>query len=218
MFEGADTKLQDARTAVARLSSMISAPIETNIRIISGPSGIKNDSFGIRDPFAFKECFSSCMVQVRSIGDAILKNKEALELPCFVKWKKNKISFCKTDDLMTFINDRRNDDIHEGNYCLQFTMNSHVFSSENVGDEPTPSSVLRIDAKGPYWVVDKGTPDERIETCKNIDGLTFTASIINPPVMHNGNPLKTSDPVTIYNLALHYYADLLWEAKNKFGK
>lgn len=37
MFEGADRKLQDARTAIQRLNSMIKKPMETNIKIKSVP-------------------------------------------------------------------------------------------------------------------------------------------------------------------------------------
>ena len=200
MFEGADIKLQDARTAIQRLSALIKPPFVTNIQIKSGPSGVSGDSVGIDDPFAFSEAFSSCMAQVRSVGDAVLKDKAANKLPGFGKWREEKKDECKNDDLMKFINNRRNDDLHAGDRSLSFTMHPHKFSSESVGVKPIIGATLRINGTGPYWIVDQGTPQERRVRCKCPQGVTYTVAIIDPPNSHKGKSLSSSNPAKVFNL------------------
>lgn len=214
MFKGADIKLQDARTAIKRLRALIRPPLETNIRIKSGPSGACGDSVGIDDPVVFSEAYSSCVAQVRSIGDAILKDKAANKLPGFEEWREEKKDECKNDNLMKFINDRRNDDLHAGDRSLSFTMNAHEFSSGGVGIKPFIGATLRIDGTGPYWI-NMENPDER-HPCKVQKGFVFTASIVNPPTMHMGKPLPSSDPVTVCDMAEKYYTELLREARHLF--
>jgi hypothetical protein len=218
MFGGAIAKLQDARTALERLRALIGQPIVTNIRIISGPSGVSGDSVGIGDPVAFSEAFSSCVAQVRSVGDAVLKDQAARKLPSFERWREAKKNECKNDDLLKFINDKRNTDLHSGFCPLAFTMHTYAFSNENVGAVPFPGAPLYIDGRGPYWIVEQGTPRERQIPCELREGYVFTVAIIDPPMTHRGKPLPSSDPVTVCALAEEYYAELLFEARSKFGR
>jgi len=90
MFEGADIKLQDARTAIQRLRSQVKPPLVTNVQFKSGPSGVSGQLVGIADPVVFSEAFSSCVTRARSVGDAVLKDKTAMNLPGFKRWREEK--------------------------------------------------------------------------------------------------------------------------------
>jgi len=152
------------------------------------------------------------------VGDGVLKDKMAMTLPGFESWRAVKINECKTDDLLKFINDKRNSDLHSGFRPLVFAMQAYAFSNSNVGVAPSPSAVLRIDGTGPYWIVDPETPQERRNPCELQEGYTFTVAHIDPPLMHRGTPLPSSDPVTVCALAEKYYAELLFEARSTFGR
>jgi len=222
MFEGAETKLQDARTAIKRLQALVKPPLATNIQIKSGPSGVSGDVVGTDDPVAFSEAFSSCVAQIRSVGDAVLvtsRNQTKIEerekrWPGFKNWRKEKISECRSDELMKFIDARRNDDLHEGDRCLSFTMHPYNFSSERVGAALPPGAALRVSGTGAYWIF-PDTPDERHPYVVQ-DGSVFTAAIINPPTMHKGEPLPSTDPVTVCAMAEKYYTELLREVRRLF--
>jgi hypothetical protein len=49
MFEYATEKLQDARIALDRLRSFIKPLVESNVKIISGPSGENGNVVGITE-------------------------------------------------------------------------------------------------------------------------------------------------------------------------
>jgi len=218
MFEGAKAKLQDARTAIERLRALVISPVVSNIRIESGPSGISGNAVGTRDTIAFSEAFSSSVAQVRSVGDAVLKNKKAMTIPGFKSWRDAKIDECKNDDLLKFINDKRNSDLHSGFRPLVFMMQALAFSTRNLGVAPSPSAVLQVDGTGPYWIVDPQTPQERRIPCELREGYKFTVAIVDPPLVHRGIPLPSSDPINICALAEKFYAELLFEARSMFGR
>ena len=213
MFENANNKLQDARMAIKRLIGLISPPLKTNIQIKSGPSGVCGDSVGIDDPVVFSEAFSSCVTQVRSVGDAVLKDEAANKLPGFKDWRKAKKDELENDDLMEFINQRRIDDFHFGQRYLEFTMN-YGFPSGGVGVVPFKGAVLHINGTGLYWI-NPDIPDER-HPYQVQKGFVFTVAIINPPTMHRGKPLSSSDPVTVCAMGEKYYTELLREARRLF--
>jgi len=217
MFEGAMVKLQDARTALDRLRASVKPPQVTNIRIISGPPGLRGDPVGIDDPVAFSETFSSCVAQIRSVGDAVLKNRLASKINGFRDWRARKTDECKNDNLLKFINDRRNEDLHNAVRRLSFTMHACAFSNENAR-APSPGASFWMDGTGPYWIEYQGTPSERRIPYEPREGYVFTVAIITPPTTHRGKPLASSDPVTVCTLAEQYYAELLSEARSKFGR
>lgn len=121
MFENASDKLNDARIALERLQSLVTQPVVSNIQIISGPQGSVGEAEGTLNPVAYAEAFSSCLAQIRAIGDAILKDKTANTHSEFNRWRNSKIQECKSDDLLKFINDTRKADLHEGRCPLLFT-------------------------------------------------------------------------------------------------
>ena len=218
MFEGAIVKLQDARTAIERLRSLVIPPHVSNVRIVSGPSGVSGNEVGTRDTVAFSEAFSSSVAQIRSVGDAVLKDKMAMALSGFKSWRDVKIIECKNDDLLKFINDKRNSDLHSGFRPLVFMMQAFAFSNRNVGVARSPSAVLQVDGTGPYWIVDPQTPQERRIPCELREGYKFTVAIVDPPLVHRGIPLPSSDPINICALAEKFYAELLFEARSMFGR
>jgi hypothetical protein len=187
------------------------------VQIISGPPGLKRDPAGASNPVAFAEAFSSCVAQVRSVGDAVLKDQEANKQAGFQKWRNSKKNECKNDDLLRFINDRRNADLHEGYSPLAFTMHPFSFNSETVGPAPSPAANLFVDGTGPYWIVDQGTPHERRLPVESMGNVLFSVAIVNPPTMHLGSALPSTEPGAILRLAEGYYANLLFEARQTFA-
>jgi len=216
MFSGAVIKLRDARTAMGRLSALVTPPVVSNVRIISGAPGLQGDPVGTGNPVAFAEVFSSCVAQIRSVGDAVLKDNEANKLPGFDSWRELKKTECKNDDLLRFINDRRNDDLHAGYSPLTFTMHPFSFSSSSIRAVPSPTAALLIDGTGPYWLVDQGTPRERQVPCETLEGIVFTVAIANPPATHQGSVFAATDPLTLLCLGEEYQANLLFEARSRF--
>ncbi len=216
MFNGAEIKLRDAQTAIKRLIALVTPVMTSNVQIISGVSGVRGNPVGTKRPVEFAEAFSSCLAQVRSVGDAVLKDKEALNLSGFNSWRESKKTECKNDPLLKFINDKRNSDLHTGDSPLSFTMHAFAFDSTVLGAPPSSTAILLIDGTGPYWVVDKGSPDERREPCKEIGHIAFTVRVVNAPSTHLGIALPSTDPITLLSLGKRYYANLIFEAKKAF--
>lgn len=236
MFEYATEKLQDARTALERVRSMVIPPNESNIKFVSGPEGVCGDIVGIIDQGAFSEAFSSCIIQIRAVGEAVLnvdelefngikvKEKELKEknqYKHFRNWKEEKIKNHKAlneGELINFIKEKRIADFHYGVSTLAFTMYGHNFSTNDLGRKPSPDATWIINGKGIFWIINKGTPEERLIPCEINEGCTFAVAIINPPTLYLHKPLPSTDPISICITALKYYEELLFEAKNKFGE
>lgn len=218
MFQGASAKLQDARTALDRLRALARPAIETNVRIVSTESVQQINPIGTDDPVGFSEAFSSCVAQIRAVGDAVLKDKSACRLAGFVEWRERKKRECQADELLRFINDRRNSDLHEGFSPLTFAMQAFAFSSDSTGGVPAPSATLLIDNTGPYWLVEQGTARERRVPCTLRQGFLVTVAVRDPPGTHKGKPLPSRDPVTLCEVAERFYAELVFEAKTRFVK
>jgi len=229
MFEYATEKLQDARIALDRLRSFIKPLVESNVKIISGPSGENGNVVGITEPVAFSEAFSSCIMQIRSVGDATLKLNEKVELKQlfdkhkivkYIEWKTGIEDFHKTlneNEVIGFVHKSRIDNFHFGMSPISYALHGFNFSTDELGKKPSPDATWIIDGKGIFWLVNAGTPKERRIPCEIKDGFTFTASIINPPTMHLKKVLPSNDPITVCEIALNYYEELLFEAKKKFG-
>lgn len=217
MFSGAVIKLRDARTAMERLTGLVLPPVTSNIQIISGPPGPKGNPVGTDSPVKFAEAFSSCVAQVRSIGDAVLKNSEAKKQAGFPPWKELKKSECQNDELLRFINDRRNSDLHNGCSPLTFSMHPFAFNSGAVGAVPSSTASLFIDGTGPHWLVDQGTARERQVACEASQGVAFTVAVANPPIRHLGSILQSTDPIALLRVAEQYYANLVFEARSRFA-
>ena len=218
MFEGATRKLEDARTAVNRLKALTEPAVVSNIRIVHSASLDQIDPLGTADPLALAEALSSSVTHVRAVGDAVFKDKLADPLPGFAAWRKAKISFCKDDQLLKFIEDQRNFDVHEGATPLTFAMQAWAFSSEMTGPAPADDAVLLVDGSGPYWLVARGTSRERRVPCVFRPGFQVTVALADPPETHQGRPLQFRDPLSICVVAERFYSHLVFEAKGRFGQ
>lgn len=218
MFDGAINKLRDSHTAIMRLRDLEITPRVSNVTIRSGPKGRQGDLSGTNNPVLFAEAFSSCIYQIRSIGDAVLKSKNAESQPGFKDWRSAKIRECRNDELLRFINNTKNTDFHEGFSPLIFFMCPFSFRSNAVGPAPSPIASLRIDGTGPYWIADPGTPDERRLPVSSVQNVGFNVAIADPPENHLGKSLSSTAPVKVLCLALDYYKNLTFEAKTKFAR
>lgn len=216
MFEGATRKLENARTAIDRLKALTELAVTSNIQIVHSSSLSQIDPLGTGAPLAFAEAFSSSVTHVRAIGDAVFKNELAAQLPGFAAWREAKISFCKDDELLKFIADQRNFDVHEGATPLTFAMQAWAFSSAMTGPAPADDAVLLVDGSGPYWLVAQGTSRERRVPCVIRPGFQVTVALGDPPATHKGRPLQSRDPLSICILAERFYSDLVFEAKGRF--
>lgn len=217
MFEGATAKLENARTALGRLRAVAGPPVITNIQIVHTPSRDLVDPVGTDDPMAFAEAFSSALTHVRAIGDAVLKDGSARHLPRFRVWREEKKDFCRHDELLKYIAERRNADVHNGFTALTFAMHAISFSSDAVGAPPSDDALLMIDGMGPYWVVGKDTPSERRLRCEVRSGYRVNVGLASPPSVHQGRPIPSRDPVTVCGLGMLFYESLVFEAKQRFG-
>jgi hypothetical protein len=173
-------------------------------------------------------------MQIRSVGDAILKladpeveSKKELKVLIddnkiidYKEWVKGKISLHKSlnnGEVIDFVRVTRIDNFHFGMSPISYALHGFNFSTDELGKKPSPDATWIIDGKGIFWLVNAGTPKERRIPCEIKDGFTFTASIINPPTMHLKKVLPSNDPITVCEIALNYYEELLFEAKKKFG-
>ena len=216
MFEGATRKLEDARTAIDRLKALAEPAVTSNIRIVDSSSLNQVDPLGTGDPLALAEAFSSSVTHVRAVGDAVFKDKLANTLPGFPAWRKAKISVCKDDELLKFIADQRNFDVHEGATPLTFAMQAWAFSSAMTGPTPADDAVLLVDGSGPYWLVARGTSRERRVPCVIRPGFQVSVALADPPAAHQGRPLQPRDPLSICVVAERFHSDLVFEAKERF--
>jgi hypothetical protein len=189
VFERTTTKLEDAQTILDNLK-------------------------GASDALTFRSSFNSFLSAARAITNAL--QKEGDKIKGFDDWYSKKQEQMKKDETLRFIHDARTEDFHEGKHKLRFGTYISHFSSKQAGSRPA-DSLLSIQAEGPFWVVDKGTPKERRIPIKKGGSWTIQVSIENAPINHLGEKLEKNDPLTICQLALEYFGNLVYEAKDKFG-
>lgn len=156
------------------------------------------------------------VAQVRAVGDAILKDRDANKLPGFQIWRDTRKLECMGDDVLKFINDRRNSDLHEGNTSLVFAMHPRSFNSERVRTSMPPGTTLYVGGTGTYWITGRGTPDDRRVPCEGLQDYYISAAVLDPPTSHLGRPVQSDDPVSICEMALRYYELMLWDARKQF--
>lgn len=189
MFNAAKSKLEDTRTIFEQL---------------------RNAS----DPPTFKALFNSFLGSARAITAAL--QKEGSKKPGFNEWYGEKQKEMKNDELLRFIHEARTEDFHEGKHRLVFATYMEHFSTAAVGKPPAPNAKIGIGADGPFWIIHEGTPKERRIPIKQGGNFSIRISIANPPTTHLGGVLKKNDPLSICQVALDYYGNLVYEAGIKF--
>lgn len=194
LFSKSTDKLDDARTSFDRLS---------------GASGA----------LELRSAFSSFVHNARAITYAM--QSEGSQYPGFLSWYAQQQEFMKGDELIRFIHDARIDDFHKGESRLEFTTNVHLqqldpgrILAANPQLVTSETWSFSMSGEGLYSLQGECTPSER-KTMLNqtpLAGATMVA-VVRPPRMHLGCSLETSDPVHLSNLALRYFEQLLFEAK-----
>lgn len=189
MFDRASSKLEDA---ISNLDSMKTA----------------------RDAVQFKSGFNSFLSNCRAITFAL--QKEGARIQGFDAWYRPKQEQMKRDELLRFVHESRTEDFHEGGHRLLFSTHIHSMSTDSIGSPPHPSATLVIGAEGPFWIVHKGTPNERRIPVIQGSSHTISVSVKNPPKMHKGMLLVTLDPISLCEVAAQYMAELIHEARASF--
>lgn len=164
-----------------------------------------------QDAIRFKSAFQSFLSNCRAVTFAL--QKEGKRLALFPDWYKHKQKEMREDELLRLIHDMRTDDFHEGEHHLQFGTHVEHLSTESVGPPPEPNASLRIGPDGPYWVVYRGTPQERRIPIVEGSSHTISVGLKTPPKTHRGQQLSDVSPVTLCQLAITYMEDLVYEAR-----
>jgi hypothetical protein len=204
------------------LQGLAKPAIKTNIRITNFESE-QIDPIGTDDPPGFEEAFSSCVFQIRAVGEAILNDQKSSKLGNLMEWKSSKMKEFEADELLQFIRNWRRHDFHsssKSSSSLTFVMQAYAISLSNstTGAPPEPGATLLLNEKGLYWRIEQGTAREHEVPYVPRPGFYVTVAVPNPPATHQGKPLPSRDPVTLCALAEKFYAEMLFEAKTKFAK
>lgn len=163
------------------------------------------------DAPSFRSLFNSFLNASRAITYAL--QKDGKHIAGFKDWYKVKQAQMRNDELLRFIHDARTEDFHEGKHRLSFETHIHHLMA---GPPPSPNARMVIGSEGPFWIVNEGTPQEQ-RVPINQGTYTIQVSIANAPTVHLGKRLAKNDPMTICQLALDYFSELVHEAKTKFA-
>ncbi|MEJ2248840.1 MAG: hypothetical protein P8Y70_06510 [Candidatus Lokiarchaeota archaeon] len=163
----------------------------------------------------FKALFNSFLNSARAITNAI--QKEGKNINGFEKWYKEKQNEMKSDKLLRFIHESRTVDFHEGKNLFKYPGGKiNHFDTSKIGEKPTPNAKLGIFRDGIYWTINEGTSQERRIPVNSGGNYAFYISLENPPMEHLGKKLIKNDPISICQLSIRYYQDLVFEAEKQF--
>lgn len=168
-----------------------------------------------QDTQLFRSLFNAFITAARAITN--LLQVEGKHIPGFNGWYTAKQQEMRVDELLRFIHDARIEDFHQGKHRLIFP-STHIeyFSSEQAGPPPAPNASLVIGTEGPFWIADGGTPKERKIPVRSGGSWTVQVTIANAPSVHKGIELMKNDPITLCELAIDYFQNLVYEAKSNF--
>lgn len=190
MFGGAKSKLEDAYSNLDSMREATSAP-------------------------QFRAAFNSFLSNCRAVTYAM--QKEGTHMGGFGEWYASKQTAMKADELLRFIHESRTEDFHEGRHRLRFSTYIEHLSSDAVGPPPRPGASLVIGTEGPFWLVDEGTPLERRIPITRGSRHVVQVGVENLPTQHRGKPIAATDPISLCEAAATYMAELVHEARTKFG-
>jgi hypothetical protein len=106
--------------------------------------------------------------------------------------------------------------VHEGKHQLQFPAGHIGQGVISTGNGPPGTSAAVINTDGAFYLVDMNTATQRRVPILDVITSTIQVSLAAPLTHHLGKPLVESDPIAVARTALSYYAELLWEAKDRF--
>ena len=168
------------------------------------------------DAIQFRSIFNAFIAAARGITNSL--QAEGKHIKGFSEWYTVKQQEMRTDELLRFIQEARIADFHEGKHRLIFP-SAHIefFSTEQTGPPPAPNASLVIGTEGPFWIVDRGTPRETRIPVGRGGKWAVQVAVDNAPSVHRGQQLTRKDPVTLCELALTYFRELVYEAKSNFS-
>lgn len=166
------------------------------------------------DAQEFKALFNAFLSSARAITNGL--QKDGAKIAGFSGWYAEKQEEMRGDPLLRFIHDARTVDFHEGSHGFRFSTHIKHLSTDQLGPPPVPNAGIAVNASGVFWVVDRGTPKERLIPIKSGGTFSTNVSLVNAPGEHLGKKLEKNDPITVCSLALDYYENLVFEAKGKF--
>jgi len=167
------------------------------------------------DALSFRSQFNAFLNSVRAITYALQKDGKSIN--GFNNWYEKKQLEMKGDELLRFIHKARTDDFHEGKHHLSFKTEVEKFQA-STSEAPFPGAMIQPSAEGLFWLIDRGTPQERRIPIKQGGKYIVKISILNPPLAHLGIKIGNNNPVAICQLALDYFSKLVYEATTKFIK
>jgi hypothetical protein len=182
-----------------------------------------------RDALTFKAVYAALFVSCRSIPDAmerelkqeLRKDRKTPEgsgrLAEFGRWWEAKQKERReAGSLLEFVEQSRDADVHEGKHQLLFPSGEIGQGVISPANGPPGTSSVVINPDGAFYLVDMGTPTQRrVPILKGVTS-TIQVALATPLTHHRGKPITETDPMTVARIAVNYYAELLWEAKEQF--
>jgi hypothetical protein len=164
----------------------------------------------------FTASFNACTGATRTVWENI--RAEGGRLPGFEGWSNARWAEIQADDLARWVNESRIADFHKAQDVVAATT-AHIdyFDTAQAGPAPEGASGMVIGASGPAWLVDAGTPRERTVPITAGGQWTVSLALTNPPLNHRGEALADVNPVTICSLAISYYRELVYQAREAFA-
>jgi hypothetical protein len=167
-----------------------------------------------QDAQRFRELFNAFLGALRAITDAL--QKDGAHLPGFDAWYAGKETEMRQDELLRYLHEARVADFHRGDHQLSFDRADVELVTTDQSAAPPSEDGLRVGADGAYWVVDAGTPQERLVPMPGT--YRVWAGLQDAPRTHLGQTLTGVSPTAICALALAYFENLVHEARTAFGE
>lgn len=168
-----------------------------------------------RDAPEFRTLFSAFLSASKATFESL--RKDGAKQPGFRKWHDAKRSEIRSDPLLRFVMDARDEDLHEGRHRLLFGTHLRHFDTSKAGPPPGgyPAG-MEIGLEGPVWVVDRGKPTERRVPIHAGGSWTTGVQIFKGPTEHKGHPVEGGNPLTVCDALLVYLGELVHEAETRF--
>lgn len=162
----------------------------------------------------FRSLFNSFLSAARAITYTL--QKEGKSIKGFGTWYANKQTEMKNDELLRFFHNARIDDVHKGKHQLRSSLYINNFSTKQVTKPDDPNASMVIGTEGPFWIVNKGTPKEKKIPIKE-GRYRVTISVDKAPQTHLGKRIFKNDPITLCEIVVGYFENLVHEAKTRFS-
>jgi hypothetical protein len=163
----------------------------------------------------FRAAFNGSIAAARAVWDNI--KTEGSSIPGFKAWREAVWAEIEADDLARWVNNARIADFHKAEHVVRATDTfiDH-FDTSQAGPPPKGATGMVIGTAGPMWVIDEGTPRERMVPIVTGGSWSTRLELVDPPEAHLGQPLTAQDPVTVCTLAVAYFSGLVHRAREEF--